>query len=87
MTTSNENIQVIFIVWNNTGYKEIKDSMTINKISPVGVSPKPPDFKLQAQSYNLLYYLVENKHNLIKILNIAFEKKMSAIVEISEITY
>ena len=61
--------------------------MTINNISPVGVSPKPPDFKLQAQSYNLLYYLVENKHNLIKILNIAFEKTMSAIVEISEITY
>ena len=87
MTASNEKIPVIFIVWNNTGYKEIKDSMTINKISPVGVSPKPPDFKLQAQSYNLSYYLVENKHNLIKIVNIAFEKKMSVIVEISEITY
>ena len=87
MTASNENIPVIFIVWNNSGYKEIKDSMMINKILPVGVSSKPPNFKLQAQSYNLSYYLVQNKHNLIKIIKIIFEKKISAIVEIQEITY
>ena len=35
MTASEENVPVIFIVWNNNGYKEIKDSMLIEGVSPV----------------------------------------------------
>ncbi|MDG2356234.1 MAG: 5-guanidino-2-oxopentanoate decarboxylase [Paracoccaceae bacterium] len=87
MTASDENIPVIFIVWNNNGYKEIKDSMKIERIFPVGVTPKPPNFKLQAESYDLSYYLVENRHDLIKIVNTALETEMPAIIEIRETTY
>ena len=87
MTASEENVPVIFIVWNNNGYKEIKDSMLIEGVSPVGSSPKPPNFRLQALSYDLSYYLVENRHDLIKIVTIALEEDMSSIIEIRENTY
>ena len=87
MTASEENIPVIFIVWNNNGYKEIKDSMLIEGVSPVGSSPKPPNFRLQALSYDLSYYLVENRHDLIKIVTIALEEDMPSIIEIRENTY
>ena len=87
MTASDENIPVIFIVWNNNGYKEIKDSMKMEKISPVGVTPKPPNFKFQAQSYDLSYYLVKNRKDLIKIVTTALARDMPAIIEIHETTY
>ena len=87
MTASEENVPVIFIVWNNNGYKEIKDSMLIEGVSPVGSSPKPPNFRLQALSYDLSYYLVENRHDLIKIVTIALEEDMPSIIEICENTY
>lgn len=87
MTASEENVPVIFIVWNNNGYKEIKDSMLIEGVSPVGSSPKPPNFRLQALSYDLSYYLVENRHDLIKIVTIALEEDMPSIIEIRENTY
>ena len=87
MTASEENVPIIFVVWNNNGYKEIEDSMLLEGISPVGSSPKPPNFRLQALSYDLSYYLIENRHDLIKTVTIALKKNMPSIVEIRETTY
>ncbi|MEO5323054.1 5-guanidino-2-oxopentanoate decarboxylase [Mesorhizobium sp. CC13] len=44
---------VIFVVWNNRGYREIETSMLEAGVEPVGVSPVPPDFALIAQAYGL----------------------------------
>ncbi|MBT1159211.1 5-guanidino-2-oxopentanoate decarboxylase [Aminobacter anthyllidis] len=44
---------VIFVVWNNRGYREIETSMLDAGVEPVGVSPVPPDFVLIAQAYGL----------------------------------
>jgi acetolactate synthase-1/2/3 large subunit len=44
---------VIFIVWNNRGYREIETSMLDAGVEPVGVSPVPPDFMLIAQAYGI----------------------------------
>ncbi|WP_395449012.1 5-guanidino-2-oxopentanoate decarboxylase [Aminobacter sp. UC22_36] len=44
---------VIFVVWNNRGYREIETSMLDAGVEPVGVSPAPPDFMLVAQAYGL----------------------------------
>ena len=87
MTASEENVPIIFVVWNNNGYKEIEDSMLLEGISPVGSSPKPPNFRLQALSYDLSYYLIENRHDLIKTVTIALKKNMPSIIEIRETTY
>jgi acetolactate synthase-1/2/3 large subunit len=44
---------VIFVVWNNRGYREIETSMRDAGVSPVGVSPVPPDFLKIADAYGM----------------------------------
>jgi acetolactate synthase I/II/III large subunit len=44
---------VIFVVWNNSGYREIETSMRGAGVEPVGVSPAPPDFVKIAEAYGI----------------------------------
>jgi acetolactate synthase-1/2/3 large subunit len=44
---------VIFVVWNNRGYREIEIAMKGAGVEPVGVSPAPPDFTRIAEAYGL----------------------------------
>jgi acetolactate synthase-1/2/3 large subunit len=44
---------VIFVVWNNRGYREIETSMREVGVEPVGVSPAPPDFLKLADAYGI----------------------------------
>lgn len=44
---------VIFVVWNNRGYREIETSMRDAGVEPVGVSPAPPDFVKLADAYGI----------------------------------
>ena len=44
---------VIFVVWNNRGYREIETSMRDVGVEPVGVSPAPPDFCKLAEAYGV----------------------------------
>ena len=44
---------VIFLVWNNRGYREIEASMRAAGVEPVGVSPAPPDFCRIADAYRM----------------------------------
>lgn len=44
---------VIFLVWNNRGYREIETSMRSVGVEPVGVSPAPPDFLKIADAYGI----------------------------------
>ena len=48
-----ENVPVIFIVWNNQGYQEIERAMIEVNISPVGVRPSAPDYIKIAEAYGL----------------------------------
>ena len=75
MTSNDEALVLIFIVWNNNGYKEIKDSMLAEGIEPVGVRPQPPNFKLQAKSYKLNYYKPRNRNECLKMIKLATKKK------------
>lgn len=44
---------VIFLVWNNQGYREIETSMLNAAIVPEGVKPSAPDFLKIAEAYGL----------------------------------
>ncbi|TSE03789.1 5-guanidino-2-oxopentanoate decarboxylase [Mesorhizobium intechi] len=46
-------VPVIFVVWNNRGYREIETSMLDVGVEPVGVSPAPPDFCKLAEAYGI----------------------------------
>lgn len=51
--------KVLFVIWNSHGYMEIESWMRAAGVTPVGVSPAPPDFGLQAQSWGMPYYRVD----------------------------
>jgi acetolactate synthase-1/2/3 large subunit len=48
-----QRLGVIFVVWNNRGYREIETSMRDAGVEPVGVSPAPPDFIKLADAYGI----------------------------------
>jgi len=52
-TARDTNANTVFLVWNNGGYREIETSMTAAGVSPVGVTPTPPDFIKVAEAYDL----------------------------------
>lgn len=46
-------VRVIFLVWNNAGYREIEMNMRDAGITPIGVDPSCPDLKQIAAGYGL----------------------------------
>ena len=48
-----ENVPMIFIVWNNQGYQEIERAMVEVDINPVGVRPSAPDYIKIAEAYGV----------------------------------
>jgi acetolactate synthase-1/2/3 large subunit len=62
---------VVFVIWNNRGYREIEVSMRDAGVEPVGVSPAPPDFEKIAAAYRLPYARVTNAADLASALRAA----------------
>ena len=87
MTASEEKIAVIFLIWNNFGYKEIKDFMVSENVNPIGVDIKPPNLKIQAAAFNLQYYGLINRNNLVKTLKKTIREEKPSILEICENEY
>lgn len=52
-TAMDEGTPVIFLVWNNNGYQEIKRYMLDNAITPEGVTPSAPEFTAVAHAYGM----------------------------------
>jgi acetolactate synthase-1/2/3 large subunit len=52
-TAVDEKTPVIFVVWNNNGYREIETYMIDKAIKPEGVHPSAPDFVAVAKAYGM----------------------------------
>jgi len=52
-TARDAGVNLVVLVWNNGGYREIETSMREAGVTPVGVSPTPPDFLAVAAAYGL----------------------------------
>lgn len=74
---------VIFVVWNNRGYREIETSMRDVGVEPVGVSPEPPDFLLLAQAYGIPAERLSGVDGLGGALARAKAANRSYLIEIS----
>lgn len=74
---------VIFVVWNNRGYREIETSMRDVGVEPVGVSPAPPDFLKLAEAYGIGAERLARAENLPEALRRARAAQKPRIVEIS----
>ena len=51
-----ENLPIVFVVWNNRGYREIETSMIAAGVRPIGCDPAPPDFSLVAASHRMAFH-------------------------------
>lgn len=77
------NAPVIFVVWNNRGYREIETSMLDAGVEPVGVSPVPPDFSLIAQAYGLAAEPLQHVSALGGALKKARSTQKPCLIEIT----
>jgi acetolactate synthase-1/2/3 large subunit len=63
------NADVVFVVWNNSGYREIETSMVSAEITPIGVKPSAPDFCTIAKAFGLPSRLVSDPAGLSAALS------------------
>ncbi|MBN9255415.1 MULTISPECIES: 5-guanidino-2-oxopentanoate decarboxylase [unclassified Mesorhizobium] len=73
---------VIFVVWNNYGYREIETSMLDVGVEPVGVSPAPPDFCKLAEAYGLAAERLADVGELPRALKRARAAAAPCLIEI-----
>lgn len=64
-----EALPIIFIIWNNYGYKEIADYMDYKEIDKIGVNPAPPKFQFIAEAYSIPYQTLNDISDLQKVLH------------------
>ena len=83
-TAVDEEVPVIFIVFNNHGYGEIKNHMVEQGIEPIGVGPSPPDFASIAQAYGISFGRVQNIDQLKLMLGQPNQAKSPQIIEYLE---
>ena len=55
MTAKDEKLPILFLLWNNNGYREIETSMIAAGVDVVGCDPNAPDFKHVAASCGISY--------------------------------
>lgn len=55
MAAVDENLPVTFVIWNNSGYREIATSMQDAGVTVVGCDPTPPGFQAAAASFGIPY--------------------------------
>ncbi|RUM99281.1 5-guanidino-2-oxopentanoate decarboxylase [Pseudaminobacter arsenicus] len=73
---------VIFLVWNNRGYREIEMSMREAGVEPVGVSPAPPDFIRLAEAYGIAAKRIAASADPTEALQAAWAMRKPFLLEI-----
>jgi len=68
MTASQNHVAVDIVIWNNSGYGEIRDSMINQGVAPEGVDVAPPDFELFAKACGADYAKAHAPGDLTAIL-------------------
>ncbi|WP_422050778.1 5-guanidino-2-oxopentanoate decarboxylase [Shimia sp.] len=72
---------VIFLVWNNAGYREIETYMADAEISPIGVDPSCPDLMQIAAAYGMKDLRATDLDGLTAALAQVRENRTPALIE------
>ncbi|MEE2774662.1 MAG: 5-guanidino-2-oxopentanoate decarboxylase [Pseudomonadota bacterium] len=86
-TAVDENAGVIFLIWNNREYKEIRTYMQEKNIQPIGTNPTPPNFELLSKSYGVKYLKVDDQKALASTLKKNRSIRHPLVIEIFEDHY
>lgn len=79
-----EALPLILIVWDNSGYGEIKDYMISNGITPVGVDLHTPDFIAIGGAYGAATGVIEKLDDLPAMLTEAAARKGPTLLHLPE---
>jgi acetolactate synthase-1/2/3 large subunit len=79
-----EGLRVIVLVWNNSGYGEIKSYMVDRQITPVGVDLHTPDFVAIAKAYGVAGVRMEALDALPALLAEAAARPGPTLIEFDE---
>ncbi len=83
MVAVDEKLPIIFVIWNNRGYREIETSMQDANVQVVGCDPTPPNFEFVAASCGIQYFGCDaDPVNVQKSLTQALKLNSAVLVEI-----
>ena len=80
-TASDEGVDVVFLVWNNNGYREIENFMLDAGITPEGVKPTPPDMTSIAKAYGLGFCRADEEGALVGAIAACLKRGGAHLVE------
>ncbi|MDP5052842.1 MAG: 5-guanidino-2-oxopentanoate decarboxylase [Congregibacter sp.] len=79
-----ENLPIIVLLWNNNGYREIREGMLASGIKPVGVDVDAPNFLAAAVALGCFARRVESSSALQESLCAALASGRPAVLELPE---
>ncbi len=83
MVAVDENLPIIFIVWNNRGYQEIERSMRNAGVNVIGCNPTPPDFSMIAAACGMPFsHCDTNPENVATVIGEALAESKPVLIEI-----
>ncbi|WP_319519020.1 5-guanidino-2-oxopentanoate decarboxylase [uncultured Martelella sp.] len=80
-TAVDEDADIVFLVWNNRGYREIEIYMEEAGIVPEGVTPTPPDMEKIASAFGTGFSSVASAEALVAAVAAAVERGGVHLVE------
>jgi acetolactate synthase I/II/III large subunit len=75
---------VIVLVWNNRGYREIKEYFVERGIEPIGCDPTAPDFIAVATAYGLHAEKLAKRGDIASLLKAAAARNIPTLIEIDD---
>jgi len=77
-------LPVIFLIWNNNGYGEIKRFMAEGDIPQIGVDIYTPDFIALGKAFGCHAVIVNNLNQLQQELVTASERQLPTVIEVKQ---
>lgn len=79
-----ERLPVTVLIWNNSGYAEIRAGMVASEVTPIGVDITPPDFIKAAQALGCNATHVNSLEALADALKLAQNRDVPTVIELAQ---
>jgi acetolactate synthase-1/2/3 large subunit len=85
-TAMDEALPIVVVVWNNSGYGEIRSFMENRQIKPEGVNLTPPDFTLIGRAYGFETVALDGAEALPDAVAHAVTQNKPTLIEVCGVT-
>lgn len=75
-------VGIAVVIWNNRGYREIRDAMLRSEVEPLGVDIETPDFAALAAGYRVAYQAPSGLADLRAALSAQARREAPLVLEI-----